>query len=145
MYDWEEMASVVGRKLVEKGQTRILQRIYDGVTSDLLLDTWDYKESDNHQLLHLVWRKFPRNRRPPMDGQKTIISHSTQTDGVSGPGLNKISKNPIISDMVCFSASDMRGLFDANESPAISESLGQTSDAGWTSDCSLSSTDLVAQ
>ncbi len=39
----------------------------------------------------------------------------------------------------------MRGIYDANESAAISESLGQTSDAGWTSDCSLSSTDFVAQ
>ncbi len=145
MYDWAEMAAVVGRKLVENGQTRILQRIYEGVTSDLLLDTWDYKESDNHQLLHLVWRKFPRNRRPPMDGKKTIISHSTQTEEVSGIGLNKTSKNSIISDADCFSASDLRGLYDPNESAEISESLGHSSDAGWTSNCTLSSTDLVAQ
>ncbi len=45
MYDWTEMATVVGRKLVENGQTRrILQRIYDGGTSDLILDVLDYKE-----------------------------------------------------------------------------------------------------
>ncbi len=94
MFDWEKMAAVVARKLVEKGQTRILQRIYDGVTSDMLLDTWDYKESDNHQMLHLVWRKFPRNRRVGMDGQKTNISHSTQTEEVLGLGLNKTLKNP---------------------------------------------------
>ncbi len=136
MYDWADMANVAGRKLVENGQTRILQRIYDGVTSDLFLDTTDYKASDNHKLLHLVWRKFPRNRRPPTDGQKTIISHSTQTEGVSAPGLNKIPKNSIIFDMDCFSASGMRGLFDANESAS-------TSDAGWTSDSS--SFYLVAQ
>ncbi len=145
MYDWKEMAKIVGRKFVENGQERILQRIFEGLNSGFVLDISDFKESQEHKLLHLVWRKFPRNYRPPTDGQRTIISHSTQTEGVSGPGLNKISKITNISDADCFSATDMRGLFDANESPAISESLGQTSDAGWTSDCSLSSTDLVAQ
>ncbi len=78
MYDWVEMAAVVGRKLVENGQNRILQRIYDGVTSDLFLDVSDFKESDNHKLLHLVWRKFPRNRHAT-EGQRTIKSLSTQT------------------------------------------------------------------
>ncbi len=139
------MAEIVGRKLVENGQERILHRIFDGVTSDFVLDVADSKQSQEHQLIHLVWRKFPRNRRPPMDGQKTIISHSTQTEGVSAPGLNKTSKNPIISDTDCFLASDLRGLYDPNESAEISESLGHTSDAGWTSNCSLSSSDLVAQ
>ncbi len=187
---------------MENGQKRILKRIYDGVTSDLFLDVSDFKESDSHKTLHLVWRKFPRNRhstegqtttmtlstqtdkvpsavldssaelgseleldssaeltRPSrnsfaldMDclsvtdkrrlfnadknallsgigltsdnsyGQKTIISHSTQTEEVSGLGLNKISKNSIISDTDCFSATDLRGIFDANDPATTSDS-----------------------
>ncbi len=82
MHDWMEMAEIVGRKLVENGQERILQRIFDGVNSNLVLDTSDFKESDSHKLLHLVWRKYPRNR-PPTEGQKMIISHSTLTEGVN--------------------------------------------------------------
>ncbi len=62
MHDWEMMASVVARKLVEDGQSRILQRIYEGVTSDWYLDVSDAKSSKDHSLIHLVWRKFPRNR-----------------------------------------------------------------------------------
>ncbi len=139
------MAEVVGRKFVENGQESILQRIFEGLNSGFVLDISDFKESQEHKLLHLVWRKFPRNYRPPTDGQKTIISHSTQTEGVSGPGTNNISKITNISDMDCFSATDIRGLFEANDSPAISESADQTSDAGWTSNCSLSSMDLMAQ
>ncbi len=138
MYDWEKMASVVARKLVQNGQTRILQRIYEGITSNWDLDVADEKSSMDHLLIHLVWRKFPRNRRPPMDGQKTKISHSTQTEEVLELGLKKTSKTSIISDTDCLSASDMMGLFDANESDFIS-------DADWDSDCSLSSMDLVAQ
>ncbi len=137
MDSWKKMAEFVGKKLVDNCQERILQRIYDGVNSNFVLDISDFKESDSHKLLHLVWRKYPRNR-PPMDGQKSIISHSTQTEGVSGPGLNKIPKNSSISDTDSLSASDMRGLFDGKESASIS-------DAGWTSDCSTSSSDLVAQ
>ncbi len=44
MNDWAEMAIVVGRKLVENGQIRILQRIYDGVTSDFSLDVADSRQ-----------------------------------------------------------------------------------------------------
>ncbi len=65
-----------------------------------------------------------------------ITTHSMQTEGA--PGLNKIPKNSIISETDYFSAPDMRGLFGAKESASIS-------DAGWTSDCSFSSTELVAQ
>ncbi|MCP3662362.1 MAG: hypothetical protein GY696_07680, partial [Gammaproteobacteria bacterium] len=137
MGDWMAMAEVVGRKLVESGQERILQRIFDGVNSNFVLDISDFKESQEHKLLHLVWRKFPRNR-PPTDGQRTITTHSTQTEGVSAAGLNKISKSSIISDTDCFPASGLKGLFDANESAPIS-------DAGWTFDSSFSSADLVAQ
>ncbi len=52
MYDWSEMAVVVGKKLVENGQERILHRIYDCVTSNLFLDVSDFKESDNHKLCY---------------------------------------------------------------------------------------------
>ncbi len=83
MCDWEEMSSVVGRKLVENGQTRILQRIYDGVTSNWVLDDADDKGSINHQLIHLVRRKFPRNRHPTED-RPTV---STQTEEGSSASL----------------------------------------------------------
>ncbi len=81
MGDWMEMAKVVGRKLVENGQERILQRLFDGVIFNFFLDSFDFKESHHHQLLHLVWRRFPRNGCPT-GGQKTTISDSTQTDEV---------------------------------------------------------------
>ncbi len=93
MYDWSEMAEIVARKLVENGQGRILQRIFHGATSIVILDVSDYKESDEHKLLYLVWRKFPRNRRAT-DGQKTNISNSTQNDEFPTLHHLKISKNP---------------------------------------------------
>ncbi len=48
MYDWMEMAEIVGRKFVESCQDSILQRIFDGANSNLVLDVSDFKESDNH-------------------------------------------------------------------------------------------------
>ncbi len=48
------MAAVVGKKFVENGQERILKRLHEGVSSNLFLDVSDFKESDNHMLLHLV-------------------------------------------------------------------------------------------
>ncbi len=71
------MASVVGRALVENGQTRILQRLYDGITSNWVLDVADDKGSINHQLIHLVWRKFPRNQHSTEERRPTV---STQTE-----------------------------------------------------------------
>ncbi len=187
MFDWEKMASVVARRLVEDGQTRILQRIYEGVTSNWDLDVADDKSSKDHSLIHLVWRKFPRNRHPSEERRSTAVSTQTEegssamlgseegssamlglgtTAGLtrlplkfgprkildqqsieiySGSDLGKFfatesasSKNSIISDMDCLSASNMTGLFDGNESAS-------NSDAGWTSDCSISSSDLVTQ
>ncbi len=79
MYDWQKMASVVARKLVENGQTRILKRIHEGVTSNWVLDVADDKSSINHQLIHLVWRKFPRNQHSTEERRPTTVS--TQTDG----------------------------------------------------------------
>ncbi len=94
MYDWSEMAEIVARKLVENRQERILQRIFDDVTSNLILDVSDFKGSDEHKLLHLVWRKLPRNKRA-IDGQKTNIPNSMQTDKFSTPDQLKISKKTL--------------------------------------------------
>ncbi len=84
MHDWEDMASIVGRKLVENGKSRILQRIYDGITSNWVLDVADDKGSLDHLLIHLVWRKFPRNRHLTEEQQPTV---STQTEEASSPTL----------------------------------------------------------
>ncbi len=92
-----EMVEIVARKLVENGQERILQRIFDGVTSNLILDVSDYKESHEHKLLHLVWRKFPRNTSTT-EGQKTIISSSTQTTVDQNVSLHQTSANSVKSD-----------------------------------------------
>ncbi len=114
------MAEVIGRKFVENGQQRILQRIFDGVNSDFVLDTSDFKESDQHKLLHLVWRKFPRNKCPT-EGLKTTISDSTQT---AVELRHKISENFIIpvnskksppSDTDWVKTRDMRGPLGAND------------------------------
>ncbi len=161
MHDWEEMASIVGRNLVAIGQTRILQRIYDGVTSNWTLDTADDKGSMEHLLIHLVWRKFPRNRHPTEDQQptvstqteeassptlglatsavltgllpKTTISDSTQTTEDMRPGPKHISRNYVASVSDCFSQSDLEELFDENVPPS-------DYDADWT-DCSMPSSD----
>ncbi len=73
------MAAVVGEKLVENGQERILHRIFGGVTSGMILVVSDFKESDNNKLLHLVWRKFPWNRHST-ERKRAIASLSTQTE-----------------------------------------------------------------
>ncbi len=107
----------------------------------------------DHLLIHLVWRKFPRNRHPTEDRRPTV---STQTEGSSAllgldtsAGLTRLSSK--ILEKGCYSSSDLGKLFEtsnntscsnagsfSNESPSIS-------DVDWTSDCSASSTDLVAQ
>ncbi len=164
MHDWEQMASFVARKLVENGQTRILQRIYEGMTSDWILDVADGKSSMEHQLIHLVWRKFPRNQHSMEDLHPTVstqteeasssslglaagadltglmpkltISDSTQTTEDIRPGPKHISRNYVASVSDCLSQSDLREFFDANESSS-------NSDADLTSDFSVSSTDLT--
>ncbi len=133
MYDYEAMASVVGKKLVENGQTRILQRIYDGVTSNWALDVADDKASINHQLIHLVWRKFPRNQHPSEERRPTAVS-STQTEEGSSPvlGLDSsagLSRPPRkILEKDCYSSSDLGNLFET-------KSNSSCSDAGSSSDC----------
>ncbi len=114
MYDWAEIASVVGRKFLENGQERILHMIYDGVTSGLILDVYDFKESDNHKLLHLVWRRFPRSHHSS-EGQRTIASLSTQTEVTSSSGLGLapsvvltgVSRDILAPDADCHSGTDL--------------------------------------
>ncbi len=127
MHDWMEMAESIGRKFVENGQERILQRIFDGVNSDFFLDTSDFKESDQHKLLHLVWRKFTRNKCPT-EGLKTTTSDSTQTavelrhkisDDFIFPGN---SNQTLTSNTDWFQTRDMRGPFDANKPAFTSDS-----------------------
>ncbi len=146
---WEEMASILGRKLVEDGQTRILQRIYEGVTSNWVLDIADDKSSIDHHLIHLVWRKFPRNRHS--EGERRLTAATTQTE--KGPnatldlgtsaglthlplhfGPRKIWDQQSI---VSYSGSDLGNLFGTESA--------STSDAGGTTDCSPSSMDSVTQ
>ncbi len=50
MHDWKEMAEIVGRKLVENGQEGILHRLFDGLTSNFVLDVADSKQSQ--ELIH---------------------------------------------------------------------------------------------
>ncbi len=88
MYDWNEMAVLVGKKLVENGQERILQRVFDRVSSGLCLDVSNFKESSSHKLLHLVWRKYPRNGNSH-EGTTTTDSSLTQTEEHSSAGLLK--------------------------------------------------------
>ncbi len=120
------MAEIVGRILVENGQERILHRIYDGVTSNLILDVADSKQSQEHQLIHLVWRRFPRNRTV-MEGPKTTCPISTQTEVDFNMGLYKISKNSITSVTNCSSTagkdlSDQREFIDTDNSASSSDS-----------------------
>ncbi len=159
MYDWEKMASVVARRLVEDGQTRILQRIYEGVTSNWDLDVADDKSSKDHSLIHLVWRKFPRNRHPSEERRSTAVSTQTEEGSsatlgseegssamlglATSAGLTrlplKFGPRKILDQqsIEIYSGSDLGNLFATESIP--------TSDAGWTSDCSPSSTDSVAQ
>ncbi len=135
MYDWSEMAVLVGKKLAENGQERILQTIYDGVSSNLVLDVSDLKESDNHKLLHLVWRKFLRNRHATK-GQRAIKSMSTQTKEVLNVGLTRILRKSLASDATSSSVTDLGRLFDVDE-PA-SDSASVSSDGP----CSLTDSDI---
>ncbi len=136
MYDWEEMAGVVARKLVESGQSRILQRIYDGVTSNWVLDVADDKSSLDHHLIHLVWRKFPRSQHPSEERRPTAVSTQTdeQTDEASSAvlgldasaGLSRPLRKILEKD--CYSSSDLGNLFETKNNTSCS-------DAGSSSDC----------
>ncbi len=110
---------------MENGQERILQRIYDGVSSNMVLDVSDFKESDNRKLLQLVWRTFPRNR-DATERQRAIKSMSTQTEEVSNLGITRISGKPFAPDASSSSVADLGTLFDIDQ-PA-SDSASDTSD-----------------
>ncbi len=59
----------------------------------------DSKQSQEHQLIHLVWRRSPRNQRNcATDGQKTTISDSTQTE-LKTRDHSKFSEKPFTSNM----------------------------------------------
>ncbi len=135
MYDWQEMASFVCRGLVEKGQTRILQRIYEGITSNWVLDVADDKSSIDHHLIHLVWRKFPRNRHSAEERRQTAMSTQTEEGSSAMLGLATsagLSCPPRkILEKDCYSSSDLGKLFGAKNNTSCS-------DAGSSSDCSYS-------
>ncbi len=130
-HEWEEMASIVARKLVSNGQTRILQRIYEGVTSNWAFDVADAKSSINHHLIHLVWRKFPRNQH--LSEERRPIAVSTQTEEGSSAvlGLDTsagLFRPPIkILEKNCFSSSDLGNLFETKNNTAFSDA-GSSSD-----------------
>ncbi len=85
------------------------------LTSDLFLDVLDFKESDNYKLLHLVWRKFPRNRHST-EGQRTTATLSTQMEEASNAPLVLASSADLISfsrkilsqDTDCYSDTDLK-------------------------------------
>ncbi len=125
----------MGRKLAENGQTRILQRIYEGVTSNWDLDIADEKSSMDHLLIHLVWRKFPRNRRPTAERQPTAVSTQTGegSSAVLGLGTSAGLSRPSgkILEKDCCSSSDSGKLLEAKNNTSCS-------DAGSSSDFSYS-------
>ncbi len=143
----------MGRKLVDNGQTRILQRIYEGVTSNWVLDVADDKSSIDHHLIHLVWRKFPRNRHSVEGQRPTAVTTQTEEGSSAALGLSSTSADAGLTRLPLhfgprkifdqqpiesYSGSDLGNIF-------ATDSVSSTSDAGWTSDCSLSSMDSVAQ
>ncbi len=132
MFDWEEMASIVGRNLVQNGQSRILQRIHDGVTSNWVLDIADAKSSMDHHLIHLVWRKYPRNRHSVEERRSTTVTTQTEegSDAVLGldtsAGLSRPPRKILEKD--CYSSSDLGNLFETKINTSCS-------DDGSSSDC----------
>ena len=58
---WMSVGGVIGQKLTEIGQERMFNHLHEAVLSGLTLDVADFKESMDHKLIHLVWRKVPRN------------------------------------------------------------------------------------
>ncbi len=124
------MAAVVGKKLVENCQERIPKRIHEGVTSNLFLDVSDFKESDNHKVLHLVWRNFPRKKCPTeglrtsshvgnADRRETKKEESLRTTGLDLPIA---SINSSASDKDCSSVMDIEKFSDLDDSASSSSS-----------------------
>ncbi len=139
MYDWQGMASVVARNLVENGQSRILQRIHEGISSNWVLDIADAKSSIDHHLIHLVWRKFPRNRHSAEERRPTAVSTQTEVEGSNallglGASADLTGLPGKILEKDCYSSSDLGKLFEAKNNSSCS-------DAGSSSDFSYSGLD----
>ncbi len=137
MYDWQKMANVVCRGLVENGQSRILQRIHEGISSNWVLDIADAKSSIDHHLIHLVWRKFPRNRHSAEERRLTAVSTQTveQTDQDSNAvlGLGRDTSADLcrpprkILEKDCFSSADLGNLYESKNNTSCSNA-GSSSD-----------------
>ncbi len=132
MLDWQEMAGEVCRKLVETGQTRILQRIHEGIMSNWILDVADEKSSIDHLLIHLVWRKFPRNRHSAEEQRQTAVSTQTKEGSSAELGLGTsagLTRLPreTLDQQDCYSGSDLGKLFEAEISFSFSDA-GSSSD-----------------
>ncbi len=124
MYDWQKIGSDVCRGLVENGQSRILQRIHEGITSNWFLDVADAKSSTDHHLIHLVWRKFPRNRHTAEERRLTAVF--TQTE----EGSKSLDRQAIEEDcskildqqaIERYSGSDLGKLFEAENNTSFSD------------------------
>ncbi len=91
------------RQVLEKRNLGLKQQESSGPC----LDVSDFKESSNHKLLHLVWRKYPRNCNYP-ERMATKNSSFTQTEERSSVGLLKpfTVGNSIALDMDNNSATD---------------------------------------
>ena len=84
------VAPAIGRYFVEIGEERILHRLHEAVTSGLTFDIGDYKESREHKLLHLVWRKEPRTNIPVDKSNSTTRKDYIQkNDDFSSEGKKK--------------------------------------------------------
>ena len=59
---WMSVGGVIGQKLAEIGEERMFKHLHEAVLSGLTLDVADFKESMAHKLIHMVWRKKPRNK-----------------------------------------------------------------------------------
>ncbi len=137
MYNWQKMASDVCRGLVENGQSRILQRIHEGISSDWVLDIADAKSSIDHHLIHLVWRKFPRNRHSAEERRLTAVStqtvEQTAQDSSAVLGLGRDTSAVLcrpprkILEKDSFSNTNLGNLFETKNNTSCSDA-GSSSD-----------------
>jgi len=87
------VAPAIGRYFMEIGEERILHRLHEAVTSGLTFDIGDYKESRDHKLLHLVWRKEPRTKTTSAANSSFVRSeHGKENEGTPSEGKKKKRK-----------------------------------------------------
>ncbi len=134
------MDAVVGRKLVKNVQERILQRIVDSVISHLFFDVSDFKEADNTSSSILPDVNSQETDFQPYRAENGYLPFGAERRMFTRPGQLKIIKQYFTSDKDCFSAPDIRGLFDAKDSAPVSD----YADSG-SSNHSFSTTDLAVQ